>query len=446
MDAVEAALNEARGRGEAEALLVRGRSFGVRVFRNEVERFSHSESYGLGVRFLDGRKVGYAYTERVTPEDAADAAREAVANAEWASDEEGAGIDAFAEPEEVKGLHNPKLEEIAVADKIALARELEKDALAFDDRVRNVPYAGYEDGSFEVRVANTRGLDRSYRSNYAAAYLQALAEDGKDKKTGFEVLVTREFSEFDPKALAEKAAREAVELLGGKGLEPCRCPVVFERRAFSSMLGAVSALFSAKLVLEGKSLLAGRVGERVGSERVTVVDDGLLEEGPASRPFDSEGCPCRRTELVSRGVLRGFLHNSQTARRMGASSTGNAARSYKGSLGVAPSNVYLEKGAKKLEELLSTHERCILAVQLQGLHSGVNVVSGDFSLGLNGFLYEKGRRVRPVGEATVSGNLLGMLEAVEDVADDFKFEPPGGSTCIGSASVLVGDLAVGGQE
>lgn len=446
MDAVEAALNETRGGGEAEALLVRGRSFGVRVFKGKIERFSHSESYGLGVRYVEGAKVGYAYTERVTPEDAAAATREAMANAEWASEEEGAGVEAFGEPEEVKGLYNPKLEEVPLSEKIELARALEKEALAFDDRVRNVPYAGYAEGSFEVRVASTRGLDRSYESNYAAAYLQALAEDENDKKTGFEVLVTREFSEFDASALAEKAAREAVDLLGGKGVEPCRCAVVFDRRAFSSMLGAVSALFSAKLVLEGKSLLAGRVGERVGSDRVTIVDDGLLKEGPVSRPFDSEGCPCRRTELVSKGVLRGYLHNSQTARRMGEGSTGNAARSYKGSLAVAPTNVYIEHGGRGVEHLLSAHERCILVVQLQGLHSGINVVSGDFSLGLNGFLYEGGKRVRPVGETTVSGNLLGMLEAVEEVGDDFRFEPPGGSTCIGSASVLVGELAVGGSS
>ncbi len=302
---------------------------------------------------------------------------------------------------------------------------------------------------FEERAPNQvvrEEFDRSYESNYAAAYVQALAEDEHDKKTGFEVAVTRDFSEFDPKALAEKAAREAVELLGGKGVEPCRCAVVFERRAFSSMLGAVSALFSAKLVLEGKSLLAGRIGEKIGSEKVTVVDDGLLEGGPVSRPFDSEGCPCRRTELVSGGVLRGYLHNSQTARRMEASSTGNAARSYKGSLGVAPSNIYIERGERELEELLSAHERCILVVQLQGLRSGINVVSGDFSLGLNGFLYEGGRRVRPVGESTVSGNLLTMLEEVEDVGSDFSFEPPGGSTCIGSASVLVRELAVGGSS
>ena len=450
MDAVEAALNEAssrgaRGRGEAEALLVRGKSFGVRVFKNEIDRFSYSESYGLGVRYVEGRKVGYAYTERVTPEDAARAAREAIANARWAEEEEGAGVEDFGEPESVEGLYNPELEEITVSEKIDLARALESRALAFDERVRNVPYAGYGDGSFEVRVANTLGLDRSYESNHASAYVQALAEDEKDKKTGFEVLVTRDFSEFDPKALAEKAAREAVELLGGRGVEPRRSAVVFDRRAFSSMLGAVSALFSAKLVLEGKSLLAGRVGEKIGSDCVTVVDDGLLKEGPASRPFDSEGCPTRRTELVSGGVLKGFLHNSQTAQRMAAKSTGNAARSYKGSLAVAPSNIYLEKGERKPEELLSAHERCILVVQLQGLHSGINVVSGDFSLGLNGFLYEGGKRIRPVGETTVSGNLLGMLEAVEKVGDDFKFEPPGGSTCMGSASVLVSELAVGGQ-
>jgi PmbA protein len=221
-------------------------------------------------------------------------------------------------------------------------------------------------------------------------------------------------------------------------------PVLLDPVAASSFLGVLAAGLTAEAVLKGRSLFAGKIGEAVGSPVVTLVYDGRELKGPGAAPFDDEGVPTRRTPIVDGGVLRGYLHNSYTAKRMGERSTGNARRAgFKSTPGVAPTNLYLVPGEETPEALLARAGRALLVQDLIGVHSGANPISGDFSVGVTGLIVEGGALGAPVREATVAGTILGILRDVVAVGADLEFFPFGGA--IGAPTILIGEMTVAGS-
>ena len=283
-------------------------------------------------------------------------------------------------------------------------------------------------------------MNKEDTQNSAYGFCVVLTQEEDDKRSGLDFVMGRDFSKFDAKKIAEKSVEKAVSLLGGKQNESGKYPVVFSCDMMATMLATFSGIFSAKSVQEGKSLLKGKLEEQIANERVTIVDDALYPEGFSTRAFDSEGYPSQKTVLIEKGKLKSFLHNTQTAGKDGVRSTGNGSRSYKGSLNVSPSNFYLEQGNFKEEDLFKKHETCIEIVALQGMHSGANSISGDFSLSAEGFLYQDGKRLHSLKQFTVSGNILQLLKVVEMIADNFKFD----MDSIGAASVLAKELSISG--
>jgi PmbA protein len=222
-----------------------------------------------------------------------------------------------------------------------------------------------------------------------------------------------------------------------------RLPVLLDPWAAASFLGVLASGLSAEEVQKGRSLLAGMVGERVASEAVTLVDDGRLPQGPASAPFDDEGVPTSRTPLIDRGVLRGFLHNTVTARRDGAgtSSSGNASRpSYRGVPGVSTTNLLVEPGPEPPEALLVSAGRAVYVQEVKGVHSGANPVSGEFSVGAAGLRVEDGALGEPLREMTIASTLPEVLRGVTAVGSDVRF-----LFGVGTPTILVGEMTVAGR-
>jgi PmbA protein len=220
-------------------------------------------------------------------------------------------------------------------------------------------------------------------------------------------------------------------------------PVLLDPNAASSFLGVLASALTGEAVLKGRSLFAGKVSQSVASEIVDLVDDGRLLDGPAAEPFDGEGVPTRRTALIERGVLKGFLHNTYTATRMGNGSTGNARRAgFKSTPGVAPSNLFLPAGRETPEELMRRAGRALYVQDLIGVHSGTNPISGDFSVGVSGLLVDGGAFAQPVREAAVASTVVDMLRSIVALGSDLRFFPFGGA--IGAPTVLVGEMTVAG--
>jgi len=306
--------------------------------------------------------------------------------------------------------------------------------------VAKVEQAEYGDAVSRVAIASTNGVDASYARTDCWAVVVALAEQDGETQTGWSFRVARELGELEWADVASEAVARGVRLLGATKPASARVPVVLDPFAGSSFLGVLAGALSAEAVQKGRSLFAGRVGEQVGSEAFTLVDDGRLLEGPAAAPFDDEGVPTGRTELIARGALLGFLHDTYTARRGGTESTGNARRGgYRSALGVGTSNFYVEAGATGVEEILAKAEDGVLIQDVSGVHSGANPISGEFSVGATGLRISGGSLGEPLREMTIASTVPEMLKSVSAVGDDLRF-----FTSVGVPTILIGEMTVAG--
>lgn len=417
----------------------------VKVYKGEVDSYTLAEAGGYSFRGLYNGQVGYAYTEILDEDALAMLVRDALENALVIDDEDKpyifAGSDKYPE---FRGF-DPNLAKVTAQEKIALAKDLEAKAYAQDKRVRAVNYCMVASGEDHVSIANTKGLDLNYAGNGAYCYISVVVTEGEDTKTFGRFASVHDFSNFDCDALAKGAVQEAVGLLGAAPVESGSYPVLLRWEAATILLAAFAGIFSAENVQKNLSLLKGKLGEKIAAEQVSIVDDPLLPRGMYSAPFDAEGVATKTKTVVEQGKLVTFLHNLKTAAKDGTQSTGNAAKgSYKSSVGIAPTNMFIKPGKKSLDEIIAGIDQGIVVVDLQGAHSGTNPVSGDFSLGAFGYLVEQGKIVRPVNQITIAGNFVAMLQDVAEVGSDLNFGLPSGSM-IGSPSLLVRNLAVAGK-
>jgi PmbA protein len=437
-------LAQDQGLPDVEIYARRDVALTLRAHKGELESFQRSDSVGLGVRVLAGERVGYAYTENLSAQALARVLNEAAGNAEIVEAQPGAGLAAGDEQAPaLDGLFNPAMEGVALEAKIARVLELERLTREGDPRVKAVPGCSYSDSTSFTRVASSLGLDRHYRTNLTYAFAYPIVSEGGENKTCLEIQLARDFDAIDVAALAQTVLKSATKRLGAQDIKTGSYPVVFSPRAMGELLNAFSDVFSAKAALEGKSLLADKLGQAVGSTKLSIVDDALLTTGFGARPFDDEGTASRTVALIEDGVFKTFLHNAQTANRLGATPTGHGSRGgYKGVVGIGPSNLFVKPGGAGQDALTGGTGGVVVIDDLQGLHAGTNAISGDFSLQAQGLLFEDGVEQHPVHNFTVAGNFLAMLQAVEAVGDDLRFFPHG--AYIGSPSVRIGSLAIAG--
>jgi PmbA protein len=375
--------------GDVELYLLSGRTLSVEVRKGELDHFQDARSIGLGVRVIRDHACGYSYTEDLSQ------------NAVNTTVEKASRIAALNPPDEHNLLAEPyedrstfyqvdeDLEKTQISNKIEMARELEQTALAADKRIVNVPEASYGDGFQEVTLLNSKGLRLTYARGGAGLSISIMAKEGDEIKNPYKYKFSNRLNRLDPRRLALDAAHEAQARLGSRSPVSGSMPVVFDNESGRELLAVFSGMFSAKNVQKGLSLLGGKLDEQVGSKLVTIHDNALLPEGNVSRPFDDEGTPSRDTPVVKEGVLKNFLHNLYTASKDGVQSTGNASRgSINTGLETAPSNFYLEPGEGTADDLMKDAGEGIMIVELHGLHSGANAISGDFSLGAQGYHFK----------------------------------------------------------
>jgi PmbA protein len=428
---------------EAEAYASESRRTEVKARGGGVDALTQAASRGVGVRAVVDGRLGYAWAADPDLEEAKvllSAAREAASSG---TPDPANGLPAADRAEPLPGLFRAAVVDIDPERKVSLALDLERATISAHPDTRRVEEVSYGDAVSRVAVANTQGLDVEYRRTDCWCVVSALAERDGETQTGFAFRVAREPDELEWEDAAREAAERGARLLGGVKPRTERLPVVLDPWAAASFLGVLASSLSAEEVQKGRSLLAGLVGERVGSQAVTLVDDGRLAEGPAAAPFDDEGVPTERTPLIEVGVLRAFLHNATTARRDGARSTGNGSRpSYRGVPGVAPTNLVLAPGDVPVDSLLGLAGRSVYVQDVKGVHSGANPVSGEFSVGASGLRVEGGALGEPLREMTIASTLPDVLRGIQALGSDLRFFP--GAGAIGTPTVLVGEMTVAG--
>lgn len=440
--AVEAAVTA--GAGDAEAFAQDSVSCEVRVFDGEVESLTEAGSRGLGIRvWIDGR-AGYAYGTDLSGAGVTAIATDAVATARAVdSDEHAAAPEPAGEADPLPGIADPELAAWSTARKVDLAKAAERAARATDSRVVGVETTVYVDEHEHAALASSRGVAVAYESTQCYAFLQAIADEGDSPQTGLGFDVGRSPADLDPAEIGAEGARRATSLLGAAKPASSSCPVVLDPTVAASFVGFVGASLCADAIQRGRSPFAGRLGEQVGSDRLSVTDDGRAEGGLASAPVDGEGLARGSVPLIADGVLRAFLHDSYTARRAGEASTANAARGgYRSPPSVSTSNLVVETGLLDLDGLFAEAGDGMYITDVAGLHSGVNPVTGQFSVGATGLAIRDGALAEPASEFTIASDLVSMLSAVSAAGAEARWVPFGGSVL--TPPLLVSGMAIGG--
>lgn len=427
-----------------EACFGSSESFQTEVKDGEIYQYNVSEDGGLGFRALVNGKMGYASTQ-ILDEDAIDMLVDgALENAAVVESEDRqflfAGSDKYPELK----LYEPRLDGIDEAQKIEMARKLEKLTLEQDARIVQVEDCAVFSERAESAIVNTLGLNVSTRGNLLGGYVVAVARDGDKANTGLKLFFTMNPDEIDLEKVARTAAREALA-----GLEAVQAPSGSYRALLRSdvageLLATFGGVFSADNAQRGLSRLEGREGEVVAAACVTLKDDPHRPGSVASTPFDGEGVATYPKAVIENGRLTTLLHNLKTAHKQGVTTTANASRpGYAAPVGVAPTNFYFEPSDAGFDEMLSKLGDGLLITELQGMHAGANPITGDFSLAAKGFMVRGGVAAEAVNQITVAGNFYELLTGVEAVGGDLEFQAPGGG-CFGSPSLLVSKLSVAG--
>lgn len=433
------------GAGDAEAYAGETARREVRAHGGKVESLAAATQRGLGLRaWIEGR-VGYAYGTDLSRAGVAEIAARGVEAARAADPDEFAAPPAGGEePPALDGLSDPGLGEWP-ADRVAeLALAVERAAVGHDDRVRGVEQAVYVDSADRVAVACSSGAGGEYETSSCYAYTQALATGDTGRETGLGFGIGRGPGGLDPAAIGREAAGRATAMIGSGKPASRACPVVLDATVAASFVGLLGNALGADAVQRGRSPLASLLGERVAADAFVLRDDGLDPDGLASAPIDAEGVPRRRTPLVEAGTLRTFLHDTYTARRAGAASTGNAGRSgYRAPPSVAASNLIVAPGELELDGLLGEAGDGVYVTDVAGLHAGVNPVTGVFSVGASGRAIRGGELAEPLREFTIASDLVSMLRSVRAAGATPRWVPFGAS--VSTPPLLIGEMTVAGS-
>ena len=430
LELAESVVGRARGGEELEVYAARGHDTEVRAYDGDIESLASATSAGVGVRVLlaggeEGNRLGFAWAGSLEPQLVEAALVEARDNAAYATPDPHV---VFATPDGVAAaeldLWHPGFASTPTDEKVEMAIALERQVRGADPRVRQVDSADYGDGSVEVALASTTGIRAATRRTSAFLSVSAIAGEGSDTQTGSGFTVGRAASDLDPDKAAAEAVERSVRMLGSGKAKSGRCTVVFDPRVASTLLSVVSSALSGEAVVKGRSFFAGRTGEPVAAPSVTLVDDPTDARAYGAAAFDGEGLACRRNVLIEGGVLRGFLYDTVAARRAGTTSTGSAVRGgFAGTPGAGCRAVVLQPGTLTLKEILAEVGEGLYVQSITGVHSGVNAVSGDFSVGAEGLMVREGELAEPVREVTVASTLQKMLLALLHVGGDVEWLP-----------------------
>jgi len=426
---------------EIDVMVGHGMSTSVRVFGGEVESFTSAESYAVGVRVISGGRQGFASAGSIDPDVVAETLAEARDNVAFGEVDEFYGL---AVPDGVAAVEhdhwNEDLRTLDAQTKIDVALRLEREVRDRDPRITGVRVAAWGDSAGEVAYAASNGVSVYDRGTSCSVGVQALSADGGETQTGSSGDAARALGDLDVDRVISEAAERATRLLGAVKPPSGRVTILLEPRLAMTLLGIIADMVDGESVHKGRTPFADRGGEQIASPLLTFVDDPTDAGSIAATAYDGEGLACRRNVLIDEGVLGGFLHNSYTARRAGTRSTGSAVRGSRSLPGVGAQVLVMSPGTRSFEELVGSIDHGLYVSGFSGLHSGVNSVSGDFSVGAEGVMIRSGSLAEPVREMTLASTLQRLLLDIVEVGGDLEWLSSGDA----AASLVIGDVAMSG--
>lgn len=414
------------------------KTLSINLFNGEVEKTNINNSKVMSVRAIYNGKMTYLTyeDENMCPCKIVEKLKENAGSLTTQEEFEiFGGSESYPELPKVDG----GFDKVSVSEKINLLKEAEKEAKGLDPRVILLPNCSYSESTQKTTIVNSKGLNLTKGVEFAYIVLGAVAKEGESVQNGFEIKVSLKYDELDPKLVAKKAVEQAVSMLGAETIESKTYECIIENEAMGSLLSGFSSMFTGDAAIKKLTSLIGKEGDKIMQDNVSIVDDPLLAGSPNSQPFDDEGVACYKKAVVENGVFKTFLHSLKTAKYFKTKSTGNGVKT--GAIAARGINLYIEKGNKTKEELISETKEGLLITDLSGLHAGLNPISGDFSAQSSGYYIKDGKIERPVTLIVVSGNFLKMMNQIEAIGTDLHISHSG----VGAPSIKFKGLPVSGK-
>jgi PmbA protein len=411
---------KAKGASQGDAVMVESESFFVTVRMGEVEKISQAGEKRLGLRLFFGNSSASASTSDISQKSIEKLVDDTVRMAKVTAQDPHSGLPeaaALAVDLPQLDLLDDSARSVSVDAKIQMALDTERTALDYDSRITNSEGAEFSNQYGRVIYASSQGFTGEYSgSTFGHSVAPVAAQDGGMQRD-YWYSSNRKFAKLESsKSVGERAAQRVLRRLGGRKVKTCEAPIVFDPEMASSLLRNLAAALSGYALYKGASFLAGKLETQIGSELLTVIDDGTIPGALGSRPFDGEGLPVRKKTVVEKGRLQSYLLDTYSGKKLGMASTGNASRSVGEPPGVSPANFYLAAGRHAPEQILKSVKSGLYVTEMIGF--GVNMVTGDYSRGAAGMWIENGELAYPVEQITIAGNLLAMYDAIEVIADD----------------------------
>jgi PmbA protein len=430
------------GADDADVIVANGETLSVQVRVGTVDRLTKAREKRLGLRVFFGKRSASASTSDFAQSALAQFVDDTCTLAKAVVEDGMSGLPDRAH----MAADQPDLDiydatVLQTDQQIELARRAERAAFESDPRITNSEGADCDSSSGRIILGNTHGFLGRYSSSSFSLSVSPIASDpdtgGMQRDSWYGV--QRAFARLDPpESIGREAARRTIRRLGARKVSTCTAPVVFDPEVAGSLLGNLCSAVSGYALYKRASFLLDKLGERLAPDFVTVYDDGRMQGGLGSRPFDGEGLPTRKTTVVERGVLRSYLLDTYSGRKLGLSSTGNASRSVGDSPSVGPTNFYLVPGTSTPEQIIGSVTRGLYVTDLIGF--GINMVTGDYSRGASGFWIENGELAYPVEEITIAGNLKRMFAGIETLGNDLVFRGR-----VASPTIKLAEMTIAGN-
>jgi PmbA protein len=436
------AMAKSKGASQGDVVMAASKSFFVTVRMGEVEKISQAGEKRLGLRLFFGNSSASASTSDISKKSIEKLVDDTARMAQVTAQDPHSGL-----PEAAELAHElPQLDlldesarSISVDEKIDIALHAEKSALAYDSRIINSEGAEFSNQYGRVIYASSDGFAGEYSGSTFGHSVSPVASHDGLMQRDYWYSSNRKFAKLESAAsVGERAAQRVLRRLGGRKIKTCDAPIVFDPEMAASLLRNLASALSGYSLYKGASFLAGKLGTEIGSDRLTVIDDGAIPGALGSRPFDGEGLPVRKKVVVEKGQLRSYLLDTYSGKKLGMPSTGNASRSVGEAPGVSPANFYLEPGNDSPERIIRSVKNGFYVTEMIGF--GVNMVTGDYSRGAAGMWIENGELAYPVEEITIAGNLKEMFHNIEMVGSDLEMRGR-----IASPTIKISQMTIAGD-
>jgi PmbA protein len=431
------------GATAAECVIREGDEFSTLVRLGEVETLKESGSKSIGVRVFNGKRAASTHSSDFTASGLDRMLKSAIELAKITSEDPFSGIPEPSQLGSLSGdldLFSSDVYSLPGEERISHARRAEKAALDFDLRIKNSEGGSFDAATGHKILANSHGFVGEFRRSYCSVAAIPVAQDEKGgMQRDYWFSVARSLDRLEsPEHVGKIAAQRTLRRLGARKVKTQEVPIIFDPLVANSILGHIFEGVNGDSVYRGASFLAGKLGEKIAAPQVTVIDDGTMVGGFGTSPFDGEGIPTRRTVVIENGVLKSYLLNTYTAKKLGLQTTANASRGLAGTPGIGPGNYFLQPGARTPQQLIGDVKEGLYVTEFLGM--GVNLVTGDYSRGASGIWISGGELAYPVEEITVAGNLKDMFLNISEIANDLEFR---GS--VASPTIRIDGLTVGGE-